>query len=146
MRDLIEIESAKIIFRNFSGEKDAFNAEGKRNFHVVLDEAQAEELRELGVNVKIRQPREEGDLPTYHAKVNVSMESKFPPKVWLITGTEGEYNKVQLDSETIDCLDAAEFENVDLILEQYEYKPGQVSLYLKSGYFVIRQDSFASKY
>lgn len=146
MRELIEIENAKIIFRNFAGEKDAFNAEGKRNFHVILDEDQAADLREIGVNVKIRQPREEGDLPTYHAKVNVSMESKFPPKVWLISGTEGDYAKTLLDSESIDCLDAAEFETIDLTLEQYEYKPGQISLYLKAGYFVIRQDSFASKY
>ena len=147
----IRIENARIIFRNFEGAKDDFNAEGKRNFHVVLTEDQANELREIGVNVKIRAPREEGDEPTYHAKVNVNLESNYPPKVYLVTETEnGELKNVRLDAESISCLDTAYFKEVHLELEQYEYKPGRVSLYLRTGYFLINQEAewnpFAGRY
>lgn len=148
----LEIENAEIMYRNFAGVKDLYNAEGNRNFHVIIDDEDlAAELREEGWNIKIRQPREEGDLPTYHVKVNVQMNSKFPPKVFLVTKNvnflgETEYNKTLLDEETIGMLDAAEFESIDLTIEPYEWAPGKMSGYLKNGYFLIKQDRFASKY
>jgi hypothetical protein len=63
-RDIIQIDDAKIIFRNFAGRGDKFNREGDRNFAVMIpDEDMANELADRGWNVKIKPPREDGDLP-----------------------------------------------------------------------------------
>ena len=57
------VEGAKLIFRNFSGKKSTYNATGKREFAVVLPEDYAERMLADGWNVKILEPRDEGDDP-----------------------------------------------------------------------------------
>jgi len=82
-------------------------------------------------------------------KKNVNFE-KLPPKIIMITSG----GKTVLNSETVNALDYAEIQNVDLIIRPYNWtsQPGTknektgVKAYLKSLYITIVEDEFESKY
>lgn len=142
--DNIVVENARLIFKNFAGEESKFNRAGNRNFCVILDGDSAEDLRQMGWNVKALRPREDEDEPTYYLQVTVAF-GNFPPKVIMISGK----TKTVLDEESIDTLDYAEIANVDLIIRPYHWevngKEG-IKAYLKTMYITIEQDVFAGKY
>lgn len=142
--DNIVVENARLIFKNFAGEESKFNRAGNRNFCVILDGDSAEDLRQMGWNVKALRPREDEDEPTYYLQVTVAF-GNFPPKVIMISGK----TKTALDEESISTLDYAEIANVDLIIRPYHWevngKEG-IKAYLKTMYVTIEQDVFAGKY
>lgn len=142
--DNIVVENARLIFKNFAGEESKFNRAGNRNFCVILDGDSAEDLRQMGWNIKALRPREDEDEPTYYLQVTVAF-GNFPPKVVMISGK----TKTVLDEESIDTLDYAEIANVDLIIRPYHWevngKEG-IKAYLKTMYVTIEQDVFAGKY
>ena len=145
-RELLEIENARIIWRNFSGDPDKFHPKGGyRNFNVVIDDPElAQKLANDGWNIKIRPPREEGEEPLHTLEVAVSFEN-YPPKVIMVTSR----NKVELDEESIGTLDSADILSTDLIISPYHYdvqgKEG-IKAYLKTAYVTIEEDRFAEKY
>ena len=140
----LSVENAKIIFRNFSGKEGKFNRAGDRNFSVVFDKQQGEELLEEGWNLKILAPRDEYEEVKYAMPVKVQY-GKFPPKIYLISGRKRQL----LDEDSISCLDYAEIETVDLIIRPYNWevngKTG-VKAYAHIMYVTIQEDRFASKY
>ena len=142
--DNIVVENARLIFKNFAGEESKFNRAGNRNFCVILDGDSAEDLRQMGWNVKALRPREDEDEPTYYLQVTIAF-GNFPPKVIMISGK----TKTVLDEESISTLDYAEIANVDLIIRPYHWevngKEG-IKAYLKTMYVTIEQDVFAGKY
>lgn len=148
--DNIVIENADIMFRNFAGNETAFNRAGNRNFCVKIgSEEQANILAADGWNVKSLAPRDEGDDPTYYIQVAVSFDN-IPPKIYLVKERNGQRSKVLLDEESIDCLDYAELENVDLVIRPYNWslpsgKSG-TKAYAKTMYATIKEDEFAHKY
>lgn len=140
----IAIENAHIMFRNFRGEASKFNAAGKRNFCVRLDQDMADRMIDEGWNVKFLRPREEGDEPTPYIQVAVSFDN-IEPNIFTITGR----HKNRLNSDTIDILDYAEIENVDLIIRPYNWEVnGKVGVkaYVKNMYVTLVEDEFADKY
>lgn len=142
--DNIVVENARLIFKNFAGEESKFNRAGNRNFCVILDGDSAEDLRQMGWNIKALRSREDEDEPTYYLQVTVAF-GNFPPKVIMISGK----TKTVLDEESIATLDYAEIANVDLIIRPYHWevngKEG-IKAYLKTMYVTIEQDVFAGKY
>lgn len=151
-RGIVQIDGARIIFRNFSGRGTQYNREGDRNFCVVIDDEDiANRLIEEGFNVKIRQPREEGDEPFMYMKVNVKYHPKgseferLNPVACLISGR----NRNMLDEESICCLDGIDIENVDLDLSGSNWnvqgRSGR-SAYLSKIYVTQELDRFATRY
>lgn len=116
-REILQIDDAKIIFRNFAGRGDKFNREGDRNFAVLIpEEDMANALVERGWNVKIKPPREEGDLPFMYLPVKMKFNDRGP-LVFLNTG--GRQNR--LDEESVSCLDSIDILSVDLDIRPYDW-------------------------
>lgn len=150
-KGLIQIDDARIVFRNFSGRGDKFNRDGDRNFAVVipneeLKDALLEDVNEYGVpwNVKIRQPREEGDDPFMYMKVKVKF-TDFGPAIYLRSGR----TKRRLTEETIGILDSITIASVNMDIRAYDdtgsYGPFR-SAYLQSIEVIQQVDRFADGY
>ena len=65
------IKGARIMFPNFAGEEQDYNHAGKRNFRLVVNEALAEEMKNQGVFIRERPPREDDDEPQLLMKVGI---------------------------------------------------------------------------
>jgi len=140
----VTMEGVRIIFRNFSGKEGQYNREGDRNFAVLLDPKTADRMSQDGWNVKVLQPREEGDEPQPYLTVAVNFKGR-PPRVVMITSR----GRTNLDEDSVGALDWAEILNVDLIVRPYEWavsgKTG-VKAYLQSIYVTIQEDPLELKY
>ena len=108
--NILQIDDARIIFRNFSGAPSKFNREGDRNFAVIIPEQEiADALIAEGWNVKIKPPREDGDTPFMYLPVKIKFNDRGP-RVYLKSGS----NIIRLDEESISCLDNVYIISVDL--------------------------------
>lgn len=140
----ISIENARILFRNFAGKESKFNAKGKRNFCLLLDSDVAEELKDIGWNVKYLNPKDPEDPPQAYIQVAVAFDN-FPPNIWMITGNK----KTKLDEDTVSALDYAEIENIDIIVRPYTWEvngKGGIKAYVKNMYVTIVENEFEKKY
>lgn len=144
MFNSMDILNAKLIFRNFSGEKNDFNAEGQRNFSVILDEETANGLSEAGVNIRTRESSDPDEPPIYTMKVNVSYR-KSEPTICLITSK----GKKFLHEDRVGELDHVNIENADLTVTfsywEMRGKSG-FSAYLDSLYVTAKQSALEEKY
>lgn len=144
-RGNLQIDDARIAYRNFSGTPSNFNREGDRNFAVVIDDTKwADMLSDEGWNVKIKPPREEGDLPFMYLPVKIKFNGRGP-NVYLKSGRA--MNK--LDEESIGCIDDCDILSVDLDIRPYDWemngKTGRTA-YLESMCVTQNIDRFASRY
>lgn len=150
-RNILQIDDARICFRNFRGECGKYNKEGYRNFALIIpDEEMAEALQKdenqygAGWNVKIKPPREEGDEPFMYLSVKVKFNDRGP-KIYLESGR----NRIKLDEESVSMLDEIDILSVDLDVRPYDDeingKPFR-SAYLQS--MVVRQnlDRFEARF
>jgi len=140
----ITVENAIIGFRNFTGKESQFNRAGSRNFCIFLEPELAKTLESDGWNVKFLKPRDPDEDPQAYLPVEVKYLS-YPPKITLITGTGRQF----LDEDTVNILDWAEFESVDLIVRPYNWElNGKIGVkaYLKTMYVTIVEDELAKKY
>ena len=143
-KDILQIDDARIVYRNFSGTGSKFNREGDRNFAVVIpDQDMADELVNRGWNVKIKPPRDEDDTPFMFLPVKIKFNERGP-KVYLQSGER----TVELDEEGIDCLDDVDILGVDLDIRPYDWevngKQGRTA-YLQSIHVVQEIDRFAAR-
>lgn len=144
-RGILQIDDARIMFRNFRGEGDRFNREGDRNFVLIIpNEEIADALAKEGWNVKIKDPREEGDSPFMYLPVKVKFNDRGP-QVYLITGNR----RNRLDEESVSMLDDIDISSVSMDLRPYDWevngKTGRTA-YLQSIEVVQEIDRFAARY
>ena len=147
-RGVVQIDNARIIYRNFAGAPSKFNREGDRNFAVVIEDQDiAEALTEKGWNVKIKPPREEGDEPFMFLPVKVKFNDRGP-RVYLQNSLGGR-NRVTLDEDTVGILDNVDIINVDLDIRPYDWdvqgKTGRTA-YLQSICVTQEVDRFLDRY
>ena len=143
-RGILQIDDARIIYRNFSGVGSKFNREGDRNFAVYIpDEDMANELKERGWNVKIKPPREDGDDTFMFLPVKIKFNDRGP-SVYLVTGNK----KTPLNENTVSCLDDIDILSVDRDIRPYDWevndKTGRTA-YLESIWVTQEVDRFASR-
>jgi hypothetical protein len=144
-KDILQINDARIIHRNFEGRGTMYNREGDRNFSVVIpSQEMADKLIELGWNVKIKDPREDGDEPFIFLPVKVSFNG-YGPAVYLQSGNR----RIELDEETVKCLDDVDVISADMDIRPYDWGPinGKYgrSAYLQSIRVHQRIDRFAAE-
>lgn len=144
-RGILQIDDARMIFRNFSGAPSQFNRAGDRDFHLVIDDTEiADALDKEGWNVKIKPGLNEEDDPRMSMKVKVKFNG-YGPNCYLISGTR----RVELDEESIGCLDDIEIESCDMDIRGYDWemngKKGRTA-YLQSIRVYQRLDRFAEDF
>lgn len=144
-KDILQIDDARIIFKNFEGRGDKFNREGDRNFSLLIEDPDtADALADKGWNVKIKQGRDEDEEPFMRLPVKVKF-TEYGPNVYLRTGER--VNK--LDEESIGCLDNIDIESVSMDIRPYDWevngRTGRTA-YLQSMEVVQRIDRFAARY
>lgn len=142
----ITFDDARLIYRNFRGEGSQFNAEGNRNFSVVVPEELADQLAQDGWNVKCRVPKEEGDEKLCHLPVAVGYKGNRPPRITLITSK----GRTELDEETVNTLDYADIAHVDLVVRPYNWEmptgASGVKAYLKTMFVTLNEDELELRY
>lgn len=144
-KNIVQIDDARIIYRNFSGAPSQFNREGDRNFAVVIpDQEIADALIEQGWNVKIKPPRDDQDTPFMFLSVKIKFND-HGPNVYLKTGHA--LNK--LTEETVGMLDDVDIVSVDLDIRPYDWeingKTGRTA-YLHSMQVTQQIDRFAAQF
>ena len=144
-RNILQIDDARIVYRNFSGIPTKFNREGDRNFAVVIEtQEQADALIEEGWNVKIKPPREDGDDTFIYLPVKIKFSDRGP-SVYLRSGKAIR----KLDEDTVDILDNVDILSVDMDIRPYDWKVREKTgraAYLQSINVVQKVDRFAEMY
>lgn len=147
----IQINDARLIFKNFAGAPSKYNREGDRNFAVVIPnreiaDALVNDKNKYGVgwNVIVKEPKDEGDEPLMHLKVKVKFSDRGP-KVYLVSG-----NAVnRLTENTIRRLDNVDILSVNLDIRPYDDeingKPFRAA-YLEAMEVVQNIDRFSARY
>lgn len=143
-KGILQIDEARIMFRNFRGEAEKYNREGDRNFAVVIpDDETASALIEAGWNVTVKPPREDGEEPLRFLKVKVKFNDRGPA---IYLRTNGSKNR--LDEESVGMLDNIDILSVDMDIRPYRWEvngKSGVSAYLQSMLVTQRVDRFAEQ-
>ena len=144
-KGILQIDDAKIIFRNFEGRGDKYNREGDRNFSLLIEDPDTTDaLIKEGWNVRIKDGRDEDEGPFMRLPVKVKF-TDYGPNVYLVTGDR----RNELDEESIACLDNIDIESVDMDIRPYDWevngRTGRTA-YLQSMQVVQRIDRFAARY
>lgn len=143
-RGILQIDDARIIYRNFSGAATKFNREGDRNFAIIIpDKETADAFVKEGWNVKVKTRGEDED-PFMFLPVKVKFNGNNP-RVYLRTGSR----RNRLDEESICCLDDIDIERVDLDIRPYDWevngKHGRTA-YLQGAEIFQRLDRFTARF
>lgn len=165
-RGILQIDDARIIYRNFAGVGSKYNREGDRNFAVVIPDVDYDpdvrdfengkiseaEIRKLvdvladeGWNVKVKPPREDGDDPFMFLPVKIKFNDRGP----IVYLKSGDNRAIKLDEDSVECLDNIDILSVDLDIRPYNWevngKEGRTA-YLQSIHVTQEIDRFAARY
>lgn len=143
-RDILQVNDARIIYRNFKGEGGKYNREGDRNFAMVIPNQElADELISRGWNVKIKAPREEGDDPFMYLPIKVKFND-HGPRIYLTAGNHTNC----LEEDIVAMLDDIDIRSVDLDIRPYDWevtgKTGRTA-YLQAMEVIQEIDRFAAR-
>lgn len=114
----ITINDAKILWPNLSGATVKYNERGRRYFHLLLTEEQANKLtNDYGLNCRLHKAKNE-DMEDYWTLQVFARFDKYPPKIYQISGN----NYIQLTEETVGLLDGADIAHCDLTINPSFWK------------------------
>lgn len=116
-RETVTFRDAAIIYKNFAGEAKKYNAEGLRNFSIMIGEKQAADLEANGWNVRPMRRQEEDVEQLFHLKVKVNFANR-PPRVWLISSA----GRTMLGEGLVGMMDQLEFTKIDAVVVAYDWK------------------------
>lgn len=140
-----DIDGRDIIFRNFEGRGDKFNREGDRNFSLRFrDPELADEVAKDGWNVRIKPARDEDEDDFMRLPIKLKF-TDYGPKVYLWSGN----NRVELDEESIGCLDSIEIDHVNMDVRPYNWEVnGRIgrTAYLQTIEVFQRTNRFEERY
>ncbi len=145
IRSDLVVENAKIIWRNFSGKPDKYNPQGFKNFCLLLDDDVAEMLKADGWNIKWLPGREEGDPDQAFTNIRVNYDGRRKPVIITYTSSGETY----LDEDTVNMLDWAEIEKIDMVVNPSVWEVGDntgIKGYLKEMRVVLIESPFEAKY
>lgn len=147
MANMLFIEDAQIIFKNFSGKPGKYNDEGVRSFAVVLEDKElVENLQNDGWNVKPLKPLEDDPTERFYLPVAVSYKN-IPPSVTVFMGG----SKAKLSEDNISELDCQKIIKADVYIAPSSYisrvtGEERVKAYLRSMAVFVELDPIAAKY
>ena len=146
----VTFNDVQLIWKNFSGKADDFNAEGKRYFNVILNDDMVELLRDVelttrsgrvvkGANVKTRVPKNgEGDPMM---TLRVAFGTYPPDEMWCVTSK----GKMALTMETVGNLDHEYIEKAKVKVTLSPYEKGAnagITAYCKKLIVWVKEDDF----
>lgn len=143
----VELEDVVVKWNwsHFDGREDTFNNEGDHNFTIILPEATAKELLELGwTGIKENEPYEEGDPPEWTMKCKISDKFEMP-RIFMIKNER----KLRADMSDLRDIRRDTCEQLDVILTPSRWVNGPrtgVTAYVKEMYAKVKQSRFADKY
>lgn len=145
-RGILQMDDARIVYRNFSGAPSKYNRDGDRNFAVIIPtQEMADALIDEGWNVKIKPPREDGEDPFMFLPVKIKYTDRGGPNAYLVTGAR----RNNLDEDSIACLNDVDIDCVNLDVRPYDWdvndKTGRTA-YLQTIEVIQRVDRFAARY
>ena len=121
-KGVLQIDDARLVFKNFRGEGSKYNREGDRNFAVVIEtedqySALLADVNKFGDswNVRVKEPRDEGDTPFMYLPVKVKFNDKGPT-VKLIAGRSVTY----LSEDSVAILDRVDILQVNIDIRPYD--------------------------
>ena len=137
-RGTLQIDNARIMFKNFKGEEGPYNREGERSFSLViaggtLDDGRSREPREVtaeemaealmnetnrygvGWNIKIKPAREEGEVPFMRLPVKISTKNRIPA---IYVNSAGKVRR--LDEDTMGIIDDIAIRSVNLDIRPFD--------------------------
>ena len=145
-RKFYDVDGRNIKFRNFEGKAGKYNAEGDRNFCLLLDPDTADNMLAEGYNVRFLKPRDDNDEPVPYIQIKVNYGKGRPPKITQVTSR----GKVELDENTVRNLDWAEIESACISINPYNWRlpDGRTGMkaYLKTMIVKIVDDDFEDRY
>lgn len=149
----LDIENARVLFKNFSGAKSEWNRNGTRSVDIIIEDADvARMLAEDGWNIKQTKVRDEGDEPEYYVNIILNFESAFggPDVTLRLVDSDGNLvNRVKLDENTVSSLDKLKILFADVRINPHEWEMGGrsgIKGYVDTMIVTARQDPFMAKY
>lgn len=144
-KGILEINNARLVYRNFQGRGDKFNREGDRNFSVVIPSQEiADKLAADGWNLKVKPARDDQELPFITLPVKIKFNDRGPA-CYLVANS----NMTRLSEDMVGILDDIDIESVDLDIRPYDWevngKRGRTA-YLQGISVVQKVDRFAERF
>ena len=144
-KGILEINNARLVYRNFQGRGDKFNREGDRNFSVVIPNQEiADQLLAAGWNLKIKASRDDQELPFITLPVKIKFNDRGPACYLVASG-----NVTRLSEDMVGIIDDVDIESVDLDVRPYDWeingKSGRTA-YLQGISVTQKVDRFAERF
>lgn len=153
MAQKINIPDCQITFRNLAGRPTEWNKQGGvRSFAAILNPVQAQQLIDMGFDVKQFINKETGEAGDYYLKVKVNFRNDDAGNLiapFIYTVDEITKKKTLLTPITAGVVDRADIASVDLTITPYYYEvrgTKGISAYCHKMYVNIVADEFEKKY